>query len=103
MNTITTTNIRVGPGVYMAVKEMADKTGLSIGTWANLLIVSMLYTNDKSLSGFSPETQKALVADMLVALSEFFKVASWETIKNTSIADLYQSLLGRPKTPQKTP
>ena len=97
MSQITTTNIRVGPGVYMALKEMSDKTGLTIGTCANLFVVIMLYNADKSLSGFRPETQKALTADILAAFSEIFKKASLETIRNTSIADLYQNLLSQPK------
>jgi hypothetical protein len=98
MSTITTTNIRVGPGVYMALKEMADKTGLTIGTCANLLIVLMLYNADKTLSTFRPEIQRALTADILSAFGDIFKLASLETIRNTSIADLYQNLLGRRKT-----
>jgi hypothetical protein len=97
MSTITTTNIRVGPGVYMALKEMSDKTGLTIGTCANLLVVIMLYNADKTLSMFRPETQKALTADILGGFSEIFKIASLETIRNTSIADLYRNLLNQPK------
>ena len=97
MSQITTTNIRVGPGVYMALKEMADKEGLTIGTCANLLIVTMLYNANKSFSGFRPETQKALTADVLAAIGELFKLASLETVKNTSIAELYQNLLNQPK------
>jgi len=97
MSSVTSTNIRVGPGVYMALKEMSDKSGMTIGTCANLLIVIMLYNADKSLSGFRPETQKALTADILAAFSEIFKMASLEAVKNTSIADLYQSLFSQPK------
>jgi hypothetical protein len=97
MPEITSTNIRVGPGVYMALKEMADKTGLTMGTCANLLVVIMLYNADKTLSGFGPDTQKALTADILAAFSEIFKIASLATIRNTSIADLYQNLLKEPK------
>jgi hypothetical protein len=97
MSTITTTNIRVGPGVYMALKELADKTGMTIGTCANLLIITLLYNADKSLSGFHPETQKALTADALAAIGELFRIASLEAIRNTSIAELYQSLLSQPK------
>jgi hypothetical protein len=97
MSTITTTNIRAGPGVYMALKELADKTGMPIGTCANLLIITLLYNADKSLSGFRPETQKALTADALAAIGELFKMASLEAIRNTSIAELYQNLLNQPK------
>jgi hypothetical protein len=34
-----------------------------------------------------------LTADMLAVLSEIFKAASLEAIKNTSLADLYKNLL----------
>jgi hypothetical protein len=81
----------------MALKEMADKSGMTIGTICNLLITTMLYNTDKTLSGFHPETQKALTADILAAIGEIFKMASLETIRNTSIADLYQSLISQPK------
>ena len=93
MSTITTTNIRVGPGVYMALKEMADKTGLTIGTCANLMVVGTLMNVDKTLSAYSTDTQKAVVADMLAVLSELFKLASWEAVKNTNFADIYKNLL----------
>ncbi len=80
----------------MALKEMADRTGLNIGTCANLLVVATLYSVDKSLSAFTPETQKGLTADILGAFSELFKIASLETVRNTSIADIYK-LLSQPK------
>jgi hypothetical protein len=97
MRTITTTNIRVGPGTYLALKEIADKTNLSIGTWANLLIIGSLLSSDQSLSGFSSEIQKALTADALAGISELFKTASLDAVKDTSIADLYRKLLSQPK------
>jgi hypothetical protein len=81
----------------MALKELADKTGMTIGTCANLLIITLLYNADKSLSGFHPDTQKALTADALAAIGELFKMASLEAIRNTSIAELYQNLLSQPK------
>jgi len=96
MTPITNTNIRVGPGVYMALKEMADKTGLTIGTCANLMVAGTLINIDKTLSAYSPDTQKALIADMLAVLSEIFKLASLETIKNTSFVDIYKNLLSQP-------
>ncbi len=97
MSTVTNTNIRVGPGVYMALKESAEKTGLTIGTCANLLMLITIYNTDKNLSSYRPETQKALTADILAALSEIFKVASLETIKDTNLADFYKKLLGQTK------
>jgi hypothetical protein len=93
MNEIIKTNIRVGPGVYLALKEIAEKTGMNIGTWANLLLVGSLISNNKDLTGFSPEIKAALTADALAALGELFKVASLEQIKNSSISQLYTSLL----------
>lgn len=96
--TINNTNVRVGPGVYLALKQMADKTGLSIGACANLLIVLTLYNADKTLSSFGPEIQKALTADMLATFSDIFKQMSLETVKNTSFADLYKDLLGQLKS-----
>jgi hypothetical protein len=82
----------------MALKEMADKSGLAIGMWANLLIIAVLYNAEKPLSELSPEVQKALTADALAAIGELFKTASLETIRNTSIADLYKNLLSQPET-----
>ena len=81
----------------MALKELADKTGMTIGTCANLLIITTVYNADKSLSRFRPDTQKAMTADILAAFSELFKMASFEAIKNTSIAELYQNLLSQPE------
>ena len=81
----------------MALKEMSEKTGLSIGSCANLMIVSTLFTIDKTLSTYSPDTQKALAADTLAALSEILKQGSLEAVKNTSFADIYKTLLGQPK------
>jgi hypothetical protein len=96
--TVANTNVRLGPGTYLALKEMADKSGLNIGTCANLLVVASLIGADKNLSQFTPQTQKAMIADMLSAFSEIFKLASLETVKNTSLIDLYQALLGKEKT-----
>jgi hypothetical protein len=81
----------------MALKEMSEKSGLTIGTCADLMVVSSLVTFDKVLSSFSPNTQKALTADGLAVLSEIFKIASWDTIKNTNFADMYTNLLSQPK------
>jgi hypothetical protein len=97
MPEITSTNIRVGLGTYLALKEIADKTGMTIGTCANLLIITTVYNPDKTLSSFRPETRKAMTADILAAFSELFKMASFEAIRNTSIAELYQNLLNQPK------
>lgn len=77
----------------MALKEMSEKTGLTIGTCANLMVVAMLFNVDKNLSAYSPDTQKGVIADMLAALSEIFKLASFETIRNTSLTDFYKYLL----------
>jgi hypothetical protein len=97
MSAITTTNIRVGPGVYLALKEFADKSKMSMGTWVNLLIIGTLVSIDENLSNFTPMIQKALIADALAAISELFKIASLDAVKGTSIADLYQKLLKQPK------
>jgi len=97
MSQITTTNIRVGPGTYLALKELAEKSKMSMGTWANLLIIGSLLSSNASLSQFTPEIQKALTADALAGISELFKTASLDAVKDTSIADLYQKLLKQPK------
>ena len=100
MMTITNTNVRVGPGVYLALKHISDKTGMSMGAWANFLITSSLATNWKSVGNVLPtEIQTALVADFMSILGDLFKMASKDTIKNTSIADLYQKLLNPEKNP----
>ncbi len=98
MNQITNTNVRVGPGVYLALKENAEKTGLSIGTCANLIILLQLYNTDKTFSNFSKETQKALIADLLGAISDIFRIASLQSVQDSKIADLYRDLLGQSKT-----
>jgi uncharacterized protein YidB (DUF937 family) len=97
MSEVTSTNIRVGPGVYLALKEMAEKSGMTIGNWANLLLVGGLLGNNNNLSGFRPEIQKAVVADALSALGELLKAAGLEAIRDTSISQLYQNLLNQPK------
>ena len=81
----------------MALKEMSDKSRMTIGTCANLLVALTLYNIDNAFSGFRPETRQALTADILAAFSEIFKVASLEAVKNTSIADLYRNLFSQPK------
>lgn len=97
MSEITNTNIRVGPGVYLALREMAEKTGMTIGTWANLLIVGSLISSNKELSTFSPDIRAALTADALAAIGELFKVASLEEMKKTGISQLYMNLLNNAK------
>lgn len=97
MSRITSTNVRVGPGVYLALKEISEVLGLSIGACANLLIVSTLISYNKNLTGFSPETKNALVADAFNFFGDLIKMIGMATIKNTSVADLYKSLL----SPQK--
>jgi hypothetical protein len=96
MSEITSTNIRVGPGVYLALRDISEKTGMGIGTWANLLLVGSLLSGGSDLSSFRPEIRTAVAADALAAIGELFKTASLEQVKNTSLAQLYQKLLNAP-------
>lgn len=96
IGSVMSTNIRVGPGVYLILKELSENTGMSMGSWANLFIFVGLTGGGKvteSLSNISTDIQNALVADVMSAIGDLFKVIGMESIKNTSIAELYQSLL----------
>ena len=100
MTNITNTNVRVGPGVYLALKDISDKTGMSMGAWANFLIVGSFATNWTEVGkAFPAEIQTALAADFMSVLGDLFKLAGKEAIKNTGIADLYQKLLNPEKNP----
>lgn len=97
---VTNTNIRVGPGVYLALKHISDKTGISMGGWANFFIVGSIGNNWKQIiAALPPEIQTALVTDFMSVLGDLFKMIGMEAIKNTSIADLYQKLLKPEKDP----
>ena len=100
MMSVTNTNIRMGPGVYLSLKEISDKTGISIGGWANFFVVTGITTNWKEIfTALSPEIKTALASDFLSVLGDLFKMVGLEAIKNTSIADLYQKLLKPEKNP----
>ncbi len=47
MSSIASTNVRVGPGVYLALKQLSDNSKMSMGAWANFLIVMSFYQMDK--------------------------------------------------------
>ena len=100
MSTVTNTNIRVGPGVYLALKQMSDNSGMSLGALTNLFVVSGLISNwNQIVAQLSPEIQTALVSDFMSVLGDLFKKASIEAIKKTTLADLYQKLLNPNKNP----
>ena len=52
---------------------------------------------NKTLPAFDSEVQRALTADGLAAIGELFKAAGLEAVKNTSLSQLYESLLSLPK------
>lgn len=87
------TNIRVGPGVYLALKQLSENSGISMGALANFFIIAGLGANSGQMSGFSPEIQSALAADVMSALGDFFKAVGMEAVRNSSISELYQKLL----------
>jgi len=93
MSEITSTNVRLGPGTYLLLKSLSEKSGMSIGTWANFLIGVSLFTIDKDLAGFPQDIKAAIIADMMSSIGELFKAVGMEAIRNTSIADLYKKLL----------
>ena len=101
MTNITNTNIRVGPGVYLALKHISDKTGVSMGYWANFLIVGSFATKNGAeiFKTLPAEIQTALASDSMSIIGDLFKMIGLEAIKNTSIADLYQKLLNPEKNP----
>jgi len=100
MMSVTNTNIRVGPGVYLALKHMSDTSGLSIGAIANFFVITSLATNWKQIIGkLPPEIQTALVSDFMLALGDLFKKIGLDYVNETSVADLYQRLLNPEKNP----
>lgn len=96
MSSVTNTNVRVGPGVYLALKQLSDNSKMSMGAWANFFII-MSFTNldkdQKIIKSFSPEIQSALTADMMNSFSELFKSIGFEAVKNTNLSEIYQQLL----------
>jgi hypothetical protein len=98
MSSVTSTNIRVGPGFYLAIKHIAGKKS-SMGVTANLFLMMGLMalgdTNDPMsfIKTLPREVQTAITADILSALGDVFKIAGAQMIAKTSIADLYQRLL----------
>jgi hypothetical protein len=100
MTDIKNTNIRVGPGVYLALKQMSDNSGISLGALTNFFVVSSLITNWNQITMKLPsEIQTALVSDFMTVLGDLFKMIGLDAIKKTSIADLYQKLLNPEKNP----
>jgi actin-like ATPase involved in cell morphogenesis len=94
------TNIRVGPGVYLALKKMSDNSCMSMGALTNFFVVSSLTTNwNQIMTNLPPELQTALVSDFMSVLGDVFKMIGLDAIKKTSIADIYQKMLNPEKNP----
>jgi len=99
MTSVTNTNIRVGPGVYLTLKKLSENSGISLGSLTNLFIITHLLTNGKdSISNLPIDIQTALTADALSAIGDLFKIAGSTVIKNSTISDVYQKLLNPEKT-----
>lgn len=102
MSEVTSTNIRVGPGVYLTLKMFSENSGISMGSWANFFIVGSLIAGDGATYKRLPtEIQNALAADIMSSLGDFFKAIGMEAVRNTSISELYQNLLNSGKTKNK--
>ena len=100
MKKITTTNVRVGPGVYLALKQMADNSGISMGALTNFFVASSLTTTwGKIGETLDPETQIALASDLMSVLGDLFKKVGMDAVAKTSLADIYQKLLSPEKNP----
>ena len=76
------------------LKTISDRTGMPIGTCANFLIGFALVSGGGNMAAFPPEIQTAFAADMLSAIGDLFKIAGIQAIRQTSIAELYERLLG---------
>ena len=92
MKIVPATNIRVGPGVYLVLKNLSEKSGVSMGAWANFL-VGVALVNTNTWKSFPPEISKVLSVDVLSAMGDLFKAMGMEAAKDINIADLYQRLL----------
>jgi hypothetical protein len=97
MSQVTSTNIRVGPGIYLMLKRLADNSNLSMGTWANLLIAIALSASGDMFSKLPPDILSAVAADALSAMGDLLKIAGLEVVKSSGIAELYQKLLNQSK------
>lgn len=64
--------IRVSPGVYEALKVMAERTESDISSAASLFILATLLNGD-GYKSLPPEVQGALAADLMEFLSFAFK------------------------------
>ena len=90
MSNVTSTNIRIGPGFYLAIKRMSEESGASMGLIANLFL--MLGVRDL-VEKLPKDIQSAVAADILSTIGELFKLMGLELIKNSSLAELYKNLL----------
>ena len=101
MSGVTSTNIRVGPGFYLAIKHASERSGLPIGTLANLFLMLGMINVKDAFDNFPREIQSALIADILSTIGDLFKQMGLEVVRNTSIGELYQSLLNPSKVDKK--
>lgn len=92
--------IRVGPGIYYALKHMNETQKLPMGATANLMIYSALKTRAQagtksSFDKLPKDIQTMVMADMLTSLGEVLKILGLESIKNTPFAETYNAMLNK--------
>lgn len=90
---VTHTNVRLGPGIYLALKNLSEVSGISMGTFANFFIASSWMAGENNLMSKLPsEIQTAIVADIASSIGDFMKTMGMAMMRNTSISDLYEKL-----------
>lgn len=105
MSGVTSTNIRVGPGFYLAIKHLAGNN-LSMGLVANLYLMMGFWQVHgdnfaEALKDYPDAIQKALMADILSTLGEILKLVGSNLMRDVSITDLYKLLLNPGKDNQR--
>lgn len=89
---VKSTNVRLTPGFYLALKHMSETSNLSMGTIAGFFLT--LSFNQYNVANTLPDDiQAAIVADSLSVIGDILKMIGIAGLHNTTIAELYQSLL----------
>ena len=68
MSKITSTNIRVGPGVYSLLRWLSEQTGLPIGTVTNMTVgyaLLSIVSGDMSKIPVPSDIQQMITADFV--------------------------------------
>ena len=96
MSKITSTNIRVGPGVYSFLRWLSEKTGLPIGVVTNMTVgyaIITIFSENMNNTPIPSDIQQMMFADFVTGLGEVIKKFGPNIIQDQSLRDFYDSIL----------